>query len=145
MVVGLALRAYAQMSPERARAELIQRRSGEKYGQGGALERDILHLLNIISARGQEPETPQTKAYSTRGDDALPTRGSTASQALRAELARLCQGLRSLVVRCRAPRACGGSAAGTSAAARREGMTQSDTSAAGKGNAAGRATLGSAA
>src|SRR5690349_8205559 len=119
------------MSPERPRAELIQRRRREKYGQGGALER-LLHLLNIISARGQEPETPQTKAYSTRGDDALPTRGSTASQALRAELARLCQGLRSLVVRCRAPRACGGSAAGTSAAARREGMTQSDTSAAGK-------------
>jgi hypothetical protein len=93
VVVGLALRAYAQMSPERARAELVQRRGGEKYGQGGALERDILHILNIIAARGQQqsqrPETPQSKMYGTTGEDALPTRGSAAAKSLRAELARL--------------------------------------------------------
>jgi|RhiMetdeSRZDD1v2_1073273.scaffolds.fasta_scaffold185095_2 hypothetical protein len=93
VVVGLALRAYAQMTPERARAELVQRRSAETYGQGGALEKDFLHILNIIAARGQgaQPQapTPQTKIWGTRSEDAPPTQGTAVSQALRAELARL--------------------------------------------------------
>jgi len=90
VVVGLALRAYAQMSPERARAELVQIRSGKDYGtKTDPLERDKLHLLGIIAARGQQPETPQSKAYGTTGQDAPPTQGTAASKALREELARL--------------------------------------------------------
>jgi hypothetical protein len=71
VVVGLALRSYAQMSPERARAELIQIRAGKDYGKRtDPLEQDKLHLLNIIAARGQQP--PQGSPFPTR-DAGTPT------------------------------------------------------------------------
>jgi hypothetical protein len=85
VVVGLALRAYAQMSPERARAELVMIRSGKDYGtKTDPLEKDKLHLLNIIAARGQQPASP----FPTR-DAAPATQGTAASKALREELSLL--------------------------------------------------------
>jgi hypothetical protein len=74
VVAGLALRKYAQLSPERGRAELAQRREGKGYGQGGALEKDILHILGIIAARGQSAQ-PQPRRHRARhGARAVRTR-----------------------------------------------------------------------
>jgi len=58
---------------------------------GRGLERDILHVLNIVASQGQnaQPPRPRRPRVGYGGQDAPPTQGAAASKALREESERL--------------------------------------------------------
>jgi hypothetical protein len=90
LVEGLALRAFARLSPEAAQRDLDQIRASKGYQAGDKLSVAKARMLQIVISRaqGSQPSAPapRGKAFGTRGDDVAAGQGSQAAAALRAEL-----------------------------------------------------------
>ncbi len=99
VVLALALRPFARLSPDAARAELERIRSGAAYAGGAPVAVAKARMLSLViaSAQPQAPTaqpTPERRAFGTRGGDpAFPTGGTQAAAALRKELDGLSRGL----------------------------------------------------
>ena len=79
VVLALALRPFARLSPDAARAELERIRSGAAYAGGAPVAVAKARMLSLViaSAQPQAPTaqpTPERRAFGTRGGDpAFPT------------------------------------------------------------------------
>jgi hypothetical protein len=78
LVVGLALRAFAQLSPEAAQRDLDQIRKSPAYAQGDKLAVAKARMLNIVLAQGQSKGDKSVGKFtppSTRKDFAVQPAG----------------------------------------------------------------------
>jgi hypothetical protein len=103
LVEGLALRPFARLSHEAAQAELNRIRNSKEYTAGDRLAVSKARMLSIVLSRPAAASAPQPgtrgivypKPGNTWGsrDAALPTQGTDAAKALRAELTALSKSL----------------------------------------------------
>jgi hypothetical protein len=95
VVIALALRPFARLSPEAASRELERIRSGPAYAKGDPIAVAKARMLNlVIAGKSTEPKAPtappQPRAFGTRGGDDVQARvGAKSAAELRAELKAL--------------------------------------------------------